>query len=302
MTFRVAVSLGLIGLCFVAPASRYDDGVRAQTEERPRLVVKPAADFEVNGTGEHAAWKQSEWTALRRRQADGHPYDSRFKVLYSSTGLYFLMEGTDRKLTATMNEDFMDLWNEDVFEVFLWTDERYPVYFEYRDLAAQPRASDPDSEFRRAVSRLASVALREGSSDAQSHDDDGRTEGVAGRDSRLARGVLHPVHAAAAVTERAAEGRHALARQLLPHGPRRRAEHAVGVGARRQELPRVPEVRRSGVRGALSRSAVRVGPGVIWSIVTSAAMIGCSGPPSGPRSTPSCPHRPEAQDAGLSRR
>ena len=41
------------------------------------------------------------------------------------------MEGTDRKLTATMTDDFMDLWNEDVFEVFLWTDERYPVYFEY---------------------------------------------------------------------------------------------------------------------------------------------------------------------------
>ena len=132
MTFRAAVSLGLIGLCLVAPATRYDDGVRAQTEERPRLVVKPAPDFDVNGTGEHAAWKQSEWTALRRRQPDGHPYDSRFKVLYSSTGLYFLMEGTDRKLTATMNEDFMDLWNEDVFEVFLWTDERYPVYFDTR--------------------------------------------------------------------------------------------------------------------------------------------------------------------------
>jgi len=30
-----------------------------------------------------------------------------------------------------MNEDFMDLWNEDVFEVFLWTDERYPMYLEY---------------------------------------------------------------------------------------------------------------------------------------------------------------------------
>ena len=25
----------------------------------------------------------------------------------------------------------MDLWKEDVFEVFLWTDERSPVYFEY---------------------------------------------------------------------------------------------------------------------------------------------------------------------------
>ena len=75
--------------------------------------------------------RQAEWVALRRRQPEAHPYDTRFKMLYSKTGLYFLMDGTDRKLTATMTEDFMDLWNEDVFEVFLWTDERYPVYFEY---------------------------------------------------------------------------------------------------------------------------------------------------------------------------
>jgi hypothetical protein len=30
-----------------------------------------------------------------------------------------------------MKKDFLDLWNEDVFEFFLWPDERYPVYFEY---------------------------------------------------------------------------------------------------------------------------------------------------------------------------
>ncbi len=95
------------------------------------MTVKRAADFEVTGTGENAAWQSVEWTALTRRQSDGHPYDARVKMLYSRTGLYFLMDGTDRTLTATMNEDFMDLWNEDVFEVFLWTDERYPVYFEY---------------------------------------------------------------------------------------------------------------------------------------------------------------------------
>ena len=41
------------------------------------------------------------------------------------------MDATDRTLTATMTEDFMDLWTEDVFEVFLWPDERHPVYFEY---------------------------------------------------------------------------------------------------------------------------------------------------------------------------
>ena len=41
------------------------------------------------------------------------------------------MDGEDRTLTATLQEDFLDLWNEDVFEFFLWPDERYPVYFEY---------------------------------------------------------------------------------------------------------------------------------------------------------------------------
>ena len=117
-------------ICVIALLSRYDGAVHAQSE-RPRLSVKPTADFEVTAAGDHAAWAATEWTPLRRRQAEGHPYDTRFKALYSTTGLYFLMEGTDRKLTATMKEDFMDLWNEDVFEVFLWPDERSAVYFEY---------------------------------------------------------------------------------------------------------------------------------------------------------------------------
>jgi hypothetical protein len=108
-----------------------DQPTGGQSSDRPRLVVKATDDFEVTGTGEQAAWRSVEWTPLRRRQPEGHQYDTRFKMLYSPTGLYFLMEGTDRTLTATMTDDFLDLWNEDVFEVFLWTDERYPVYFEY---------------------------------------------------------------------------------------------------------------------------------------------------------------------------
>jgi hypothetical protein len=121
----------LAGFLLVAATTSYDDVVQTQPEGRPQLSVKAADDFEVTGTGDHAAWRQAEWTPMRRRQADGHPYDSRFKMLYSSTGLYFLMDATDRKLTAAMTEDFMHLWTEDVFEVFLWTDERHPVYFEY---------------------------------------------------------------------------------------------------------------------------------------------------------------------------
>ena len=128
---RPTISFVLAGLLLIAPASDYHGAVQAQTADRPQLSVKPSDDFEVSGTGEHAAWRPAAWTALRRRQPDGHPYDTRFKMLYSNTGLYFLMEGTDRKVTASMNQDFMDLWNEDVFEVFLWTDERYPVYLEY---------------------------------------------------------------------------------------------------------------------------------------------------------------------------
>ena len=132
MTCRGAVTFALACVGLIPVASRYHGAVAAQPAERPRLHVKPAADFEVTGKGDAAAWQQTEWTALRRRQPDGHPYETRFKVLYSTTGLYFLMDGTDKTQVATMKEDFMDLWNEDVFEVFLWTDERYPIYFEYQ--------------------------------------------------------------------------------------------------------------------------------------------------------------------------
>jgi hypothetical protein len=144
MTYRAAACVGLTVLSLAALTSRPQGGLHAQAGapnaaaalgwkagDRPRLSVKPTMDFEVTGTGEHANWRQSTWTPLSRRQPDGHAYDSQIKMLYSNTGLYFLMDGTDRTLTATMTEDFMDLWNEDVFEVFLWTDERFPVYFEY---------------------------------------------------------------------------------------------------------------------------------------------------------------------------
>ena len=131
MTTGSALVLAVLTLSLTAGPTRYDDAVQTPSDERPKLTVKRSDDFEVNGTGDNAAWRAAEWVPLRKRQADGHPFETRFKMLYSNTGLYFLMDGTDRKLTATMNEDFMDLWNEDVYEVFLWTDERYPVYFEY---------------------------------------------------------------------------------------------------------------------------------------------------------------------------
>jgi predicted TIM-barrel fold metal-dependent hydrolase len=95
------------------------------------LRVPSTDDFEVAGDGRAEAWKKTHWESLRRRTKDGLPYETRIKVLYSKTGLYVLMDATDKKLTATMKEDFLNLWTEDVFEVFLWPDEKQPVYFEY---------------------------------------------------------------------------------------------------------------------------------------------------------------------------
>lgn len=98
---------------------------------RPELRVPRTDDFKVTGDGSHAAWKKAAWVPLNRRPGGALAYETKVKVLYSKTGLYVLMEATDKKLTATFTKDNENLWTEDVFEVFLWTDERDPVYFEY---------------------------------------------------------------------------------------------------------------------------------------------------------------------------
>jgi hypothetical protein len=106
-------------------------GVRAEEFPGPSMEVPRCEDFELDGTGHAAAWQRAPWTPLERRETEGLDYSARVKMLYSATGIYVLMEGTDRRLTATMTEDFENLWTEDVFEVFLWPDQRFPLYFEY---------------------------------------------------------------------------------------------------------------------------------------------------------------------------
>ena len=97
----------------------------------PSAAVRATDDFELAGDGSNPAWEKTGWVAMRRRAPEHHPYDSRFKILYSKSGLYVLMDGTDRTLTTTGREDFADLWEEDVYEAFFWTDESDPLYFEY---------------------------------------------------------------------------------------------------------------------------------------------------------------------------
>ncbi|MFP6673508.1 MAG: carbohydrate-binding family 9-like protein [Pirellulaceae bacterium] len=105
--------------------------VHAAEIEPPTTHVPRCDDFKITGRGDAGPWKKVQWTKMNRRPQGKHDYDTRFKMLYSKTGVYVLFDGTDRRLTATMNEDFLDLWKEDVFECFFWTDTRHPVYFEY---------------------------------------------------------------------------------------------------------------------------------------------------------------------------
>jgi hypothetical protein len=100
-------------------------------QRMPTIHVERCEHFDVTGRGDAEPWQRAQWHSLSRRPGGELDYTSRFKILYSSKGVYVLIDGTDKRLTATMADDFLDLWNEDVYECFFWTDEQYPVYFEY---------------------------------------------------------------------------------------------------------------------------------------------------------------------------
>jgi hypothetical protein len=112
----------MVAIGIVAVAQANDDAV---------IKAKKSADFEINGLGTASNWSAAEWIVIPQRTSRGNKYSTKAKVLYSDTGIYFLFDCEDKKLSATMNADFMDLWKEDVVEVFLWTDPSDPFYFEY---------------------------------------------------------------------------------------------------------------------------------------------------------------------------
>lgn len=94
------------------------------------LYLSETADFDLTGSGTDAAWKAGEWITLSRIKGTSD-YETRAKLLYSETGIYVLFHCEDKKITATLKEDFTSLWQEDVVEIFFWPDESIPVYLEY---------------------------------------------------------------------------------------------------------------------------------------------------------------------------
>jgi len=131
-SFRSAVSEYLCFVVLVGAACSIPESTGGKAmQDLPEMTIASTEDFDLAGDGSAPQWERADWVPLEKRDEGGLDYETRVKVLYSTTGLYVLMDGTDGRVTATMTEDFLDLWNEDVFEVFLWPDETYPVYFEY---------------------------------------------------------------------------------------------------------------------------------------------------------------------------
>lgn len=95
------------------------------------MKISLVDDFEVTGDGSAPAWQGIPWEPLVRVGDGRAAYATRAGILWSKTGLYFLVDCEDSRLTCTMTRDCDDLFREDVVEVFLWPDEAHPVYFEY---------------------------------------------------------------------------------------------------------------------------------------------------------------------------
>ena len=103
-------------------------GLNAQFDS---IRIKHTTDFVITGIGNHESWQKTEWVKLTQRNQENIKYETKSKILYSETGIYFHFYCEDRIIISTFQEDFLNLWEEDVVEVFLWPDEAYPIYFEY---------------------------------------------------------------------------------------------------------------------------------------------------------------------------
>jgi len=95
------------------------------------LLVKKCLDFSITGNGSDSEWNKANWNMLTKLDPQGEEYPSKFKIMYSGKGIYLLFQGKDNKITTKFDQDFENLFNGDVFEVFFHPDPKFPLYFEY---------------------------------------------------------------------------------------------------------------------------------------------------------------------------
>lgn len=96
-----------------------------------QLDVKKCDDFEINGSGDNPQWNLVDWNNMTVLDKTQDEYETKFKILYSEKGIYVLGHCEDKTISTQYATDQGDLWEGDVFEVFLQPDPNVPLYFEY---------------------------------------------------------------------------------------------------------------------------------------------------------------------------
>jgi cellulose/xylan binding protein with CBM9 domain len=95
------------------------------------LTIRKCEDFVLTGKGDDKAWSLTPWSPLTKLDQGGDDYESKFKMMFSQTGIYVLFSGQDNKITTREYKDFDNIFDGDVFEVFFHPDPQVKVYFEY---------------------------------------------------------------------------------------------------------------------------------------------------------------------------
>ena len=95
------------------------------------LAINPCDNFDLNGKGDNPQWEKAQWANMPSLDNEKGSYETKFKLLYSETGIYALAFCEDKLISTDFVHDQSDIWEKDVFEVFLHTDPSNPVYFEY---------------------------------------------------------------------------------------------------------------------------------------------------------------------------
>lgn len=132
MTTLKTLILAIFGSCFfLSGLSIAQPSQKPSLANQDPLFVRKVSDFQLTGDGDRKEWKNAQWNSLIKLDEGGKEYVSRFKIQYSSTGIYVLFNGTDDKITTTYDEDMGDLYNGDVFEVFFHPNSNVRSYFEY---------------------------------------------------------------------------------------------------------------------------------------------------------------------------
>ncbi|MBA4055337.1 MAG: hypothetical protein C0490_11545 [Marivirga sp.] len=127
LTFVLNITLFLFA---IAQSENKRDNETKKNLQDP-LIIRRCDDFNVTGTGDDKAWSQSEWVYLTKLDQGGVEYETKFKMLFSPTGIYVLFSGQDDKITTQDYKDFDNIFNGDVFEVFFHPNPAVNVYFEY---------------------------------------------------------------------------------------------------------------------------------------------------------------------------